>query len=218
MPTRPALLAVVAALALSAPPAGAVTPRYPWGALCGTVLLEDPQVEYGYSGVVLGGPVTLDGDTAAAVPITCTIQVNAPTHGGADGCSVSGTNVAFGFCTVALFDDFDNVYVCTSAELPNGTTVYFDEPSNPLARGEWSTSTSARCGLATMVYGPCPDVPCDDVLRAVCPILAAVSPPEGDVSPVVDCPPYGGYSVPASNVVVKVPTFHAPPESARATG
>ena len=71
--------------------------------------------------------------------------------------------------------------VCTEVELTDGRVLYWDDD----AQG-WSTDPDVTC--LSLVGHPLP-VPWDLVDALVCPVLAQVYPPDGDVPGLWDCPP-----------------------------
>ena len=185
---------LVAGTALTFAPAAYAAPD-PSGILCGFSSTTDPQVEGSQTGEVDAGPILLGDDTDPTVvysgSVTCTIQVNAATHAGADACAVTGPNgtaviAAAGTCTYATTSG-DNVYLCTQVNIDGGPTLYFADSNDPLVEGEWSTDPNSACGLATSVDpGPIGG----ELDPLLCPILAILFPPEGDILNIWDCPPY----------------------------
>ena len=170
----------------------------PYGFLCGFSSVSDPQVEGSQTGEVDGGPLVLGDAYDPAVfytgSITCTIQVNQSTHAGADACAVTGptTPVAgevAGTCTYASATG-DNVYLCTEVDIVNGPTLYWDSVNDV-----WSTEPNVGCSLDITVEpgeegGPIHEL---ELLidSIICPVLATLLPPQGDIPGLWDCPPYG---------------------------
>ena len=110
---------------------------------CHYAAFTDPQVEGSYTGWVGGGGILI-GDQYGY--LTCTIQVNAATHAGADACTVTGPTTyavvwAGGLCTYAASPG-DNVYVCTQVDIvsPVTETWYLDSGS-----GTWSQNPNVPC-------------------------------------------------------------------------
>ena len=177
---RIALAVLAAGIVVSAIPAAYAAPS-PTGVLCGFTSASDPQVEGSQTGEIDGGPVFWTDDTDPTVTytgsITCTIQVNAPTHAGPDSCSVTGPETPVvgevaGTCTYAAASG-DNVYLCTQVDV-GGTTLYFADPNDPLVDGAWSTDPNVPCGLATTIEpvpsceGPvniCDDATCEGLVN-----------------------------------------------------
>src|SRR3712207_4696802 len=153
---------LVAGTMLSFAPVAYAAPS-PSGILCGFSSATDPQVEGSQTGEVDAGPLFWTDDTdptlvaSSSGSITCTIQVNEGTHAGADACAVTGpetpvVGAAAGTCTYAAGPD-DNVYLCTQATV-NGQTLYYNSSNDPLVEGDWSTSNTASCALATSASTP----------------------------------------------------------------
>ena len=197
---KTALVAVVAGGVNLAfvPPASAT----PVGRPCSFTSVTDPTVENGQTqaGQINGGPVTDDTAVAPTITLTCTIQVGAAnaSHGGADSFALSNTGT--GAASVAgqasyVSPEGQPVYLCTEATV-NGTAYYYDSDT-----GTWTTDSSVRCGEAIQQeIFPGPLAPVIDAINqilidvvdpAICPVLATLFPPEGDVPPLWDCPPYG---------------------------
>jgi hypothetical protein len=158
------------------------------------------------TGQIQAGPAVInDGGTPPGVHsghFVCTIQVSASTHAGPDAASVTGPDTtgviaAQGQVTYTAGDDAP-VYLCTEIVV-DGQSWYYDDPTVVGATGTWTTSSSASCGLATSLDpGNDPTVLAIEGLidAIICPVLAIVFPPEGDVTlpdpvgKVWDCPPY----------------------------
>ena len=196
---RIAFAGLLVAVSMGSPlPAAHATPDPGFGQLCGFTSLTDPLGEGAQTGEVDGGPLFLSDDTDLLASysgrLVCTIQVDAPTHAGADACSVTGAVLgnpvfAAGTCTYS-YGTGSNVYLCTQVDIDGGPTLYFDDSNDPLTDGSWSTDPwSARCMLATSFStgdGPA----AEEADAVVCPVLATMLPPEGDIAGVWDCPPY----------------------------
>ena len=158
---------------------------------CSFASVSDPQVEGSQTGEVNGGPILIGDQTGHLI---CTIQVNAPTHAGADSCSVTGPEstgavAAAGTCTYATADD-DNVYLCTEVNI-GGVSWYLDDSANTPGVGTWSASADVACGLATNFKTPNGE----EIDPLICPYLDDFF-PGGDIvlpDPIGlfwDCPPY----------------------------
>ena len=174
------------------------------GRECSFTSVTDPTVENGQTqaGQINGGPIGDLNQPTATVTLTCTIQVGAAnsTHAGADAVALSGTGT--GFASVAGQASYTSpegqpVYLCTQATI-NGTTYYLDETNS-----EWTFNSSAGCGEAIsqeILPGPLAPVFTivdqlfvDVIDPTICPTLATLFPPEGDIPELGwDCPPYGG--------------------------
>lgn len=195
---RVAVLAVL----LAPFPFGAAHADGPDGDRCRLASVPDGDLS---EGVLYGGPI------AATGTLTCTVQVDAPTHDGADAVSrsASGVRVVAVAPETVWFEaaTWQDVYVCTQFTPALGAPLYLTEDG-------WSTD---------------PAVPCDrelpgvrdverllDALCAVdlcfpyvdpflyCPLVASLAPGvpgvvdidnEGDLHVdgrwIWDCPPYG---------------------------
>jgi hypothetical protein len=172
-----------------------------WGALCTLVSTSDPTADRGTeTGVLVAGPLVLDdGDTPPGLVnghVVCTVQVNEERHSGTNAATVTGVELPEATAaagTVSYRADWsDTVYVCTAVVI-GGQTWYYDEPNNGvdlLKRDRWLTTPNAECGLATDTNADALTPVMDLVDAVVCPVLALVFPPEGDVAGVWDCPPY----------------------------
>lgn len=146
-----------------------------------------------YAGVLFGGPY------AASGTLTCTVQVGAPAHSGADAevRSATGTGaVLVPPSEVAPPWTGEPMYVCTRFTPAAGPAVYWsnnawtDDPAAPCDPYRDSLDTSGGVGQELDI--------------AVCPALVALRPgigpvaitAQGDVyvtgTLVWDCPPYGG--------------------------
>ena len=182
------LAAFVAATAL-VPFAPAHADHGPQGLLCGFVSVTDPGTEGGniQTGEIDGGPVLVTGDGT----ITCDIQVGQELSSGSNAASVSGSGntVVYATPTVVSYESPDDVpvYLCTTVSDATGT-YYWDDLT-----GDWvSSASAAHCSLATSAStddGPTHEL---ELLidSIICPVLATLLPPEGDIAGVWDCPPY----------------------------
>ena len=196
---KTALVAVVAGglnLAFVAP--ASATPA---GRLCSFTSITDPTVEGGgtQTGQINAGPITDDTQVGATITVTCTIQVGAAnsTHAGADAVALSNTGT--GAVSLAgqanyLSPEGQPVYLCTEVTV-NGTTYYRDS-----VNATWGTAGSPCAEAISQEIFPGPLAPVIDAINqvlidvvdpAICPVLATLFPPEGDVPPLWDCPPYG---------------------------
>jgi hypothetical protein len=124
-----------------------------------------------------------DLEGPGAGTLHCYLQVNndIPTGTG-PGTSGHGTGlVSAGPAQITyVATATDNVYLCSEfTDDYDGTTYYWDD-----VNGEWSTSAATPCGLATSTDGD-PSA----LLQILCPVTALLFPPEGDVPPILDCPP-----------------------------
>ena len=175
------------------------------GFLCGLARVDDPMFEGAQTGEIDGGPLVVDDRTTAEVEsgtLTCTVQVNAGTHAGVDSGSVTGPTthgvaVAGGTVSYAAHPD-DNVYVCTQVATERGTR-YWNSSNDPLVDGSWATDpATASCWLAfgTSRLGeettPCKEITEIEILAdsIICPTLATLLPPDGDIDGIWNCPPY----------------------------
>jgi hypothetical protein len=90
----------------------------------------------------------------------------------------------------------------------DGTHLYFNDPNDPTVNGSFDTTPNVDCGLAAREDGQTTG---DFIDTIICPVLALVFPPEGDVflpsiGKVWDCPPYDlGRPIDGAAVVVKAP-------------
>jgi hypothetical protein len=146
-----------------------------------------------------GGPVVVTGaGTAVPVELVCTIQVGAPAHAGPDAVAVraSGPGAAIVPPTLVTFEAApeQDVILCTEVRVTTSSGVralYWDDFAE-----EWSDSPDVGCTDLAPDYDGDPVQPYLELLdTVVCPVLAIVFPPEGDVTgPVLgkvwDCPPY----------------------------
>jgi hypothetical protein len=175
------------------------------GFLCGFGSVPNPGTEPGtQTGQVTAGPAFIDdGATPPGVHsgnFICTIQVGLANsqHTGTDAAVVEGPTTTAVIAaqgqvtyTAALTDP---VYLCTEIVV-DGTHLYFNDPNDPTVNGSFDTSNTVRCGLNNS------DTPseCDFwcyIDTIICPVLALVFPPEGDIvlpdpiGKIWDCPPY----------------------------
>lgn len=190
--------AVLVAAALLSPAAPAHAAPDPTGALCGFLTVTDP-VNGWQVGEIDGGPVALvdDADPSKVYwgSVTCTIQRDQQ-HGSADNdlASLTGSTtpgVAAVAGTVAFHTEpGDWLWLCTRVNIAGGPTLYYDGES-----GTWSESSAAQCSTsAGPSPEPFPSTAVDAIIAfaeaVVCPVLAVVFPPHGDVLGLWDCPPY----------------------------
>ena len=174
----------------------------PSGFLCGFSSLSNPTAEAGtQTGEIDGGPLAIvdaEGNVGSGT-LTCTIQVNQGTHDGSGvAVSASGTGVvAFGPTVVSYqADDDDIVFLCSEFTYANGgPTLYFHSSEDPTVEGHWSTASTSACAQATSANSGDvlePIRPIEELVDSlICPVLAVVFPPTGDIPGVWDCPPYG---------------------------
>jgi hypothetical protein len=157
-----------------------------YGLTCGMVTATDnPGSQYG---VVVGAAVTVP---TTHIDVTCTVQVGTVnnTHDKPDTAvaTASGEGIALvaNSVTYPAPEDAD-VYLCTMWRFA-GTDYFFDA-----AAGVFSTSGTVACELATQLEVDSPIVTdLTEILDpTLCPLLAAVFPPEGDIPGIWDCPPY----------------------------
>lgn len=192
--TRTYLVAAFAVALTSAvaPPAARALPEFdgPSGVLCGFDAITDPTAEPGtLSGQLTGGPLVAQDDelNPASGMLICRIQVNDGVHVGyGPQLSGHGTGLVTAGPTLVNFHAYtsDQVYVCTEfVDDRTWSTHYFDAASD-----EWSDSPDVPCSPASGSGAP---VETELVDPIVCPPLALLFPPEGDVPGLWDCPPYG---------------------------
>ncbi|MDQ1712228.1 MAG: hypothetical protein QOE45_1678, partial [Frankiaceae bacterium] len=155
------------------------------------------------TGQVTAGPAFID-DGATPPGVThsgnfiCTIQVGLTNsqHTGTDAAVVEGPTTPLVIAaqgqvtyTAGLLDP---VYLCTEIVV-DGTHLYFNDPNDPTANGNFDTTPNVDCGLATSEDSQTIGEFIDSI---ICPFLALVFPPEGDIvlpdpiGKVWDCPPY----------------------------
>jgi hypothetical protein len=188
---RPLVLtAALAASSLVAAPAHAAL-AYPAGTGCVAEAFLDPTTdEMVETGSFMGGPVVLAhlGPTiTGAGTLTCRVQPDNPTRGGG-GPSVSGHDSTVVVAGPAQFTyqtfPGEVAYLCSEfVDDATGTTYYWTETTR-----EWTTA-AVPCDRFDSVP------PLDDLTRTVvdplvCPLLATLLPPDGDVPGIWDCPPY----------------------------
>ena len=193
-----AVASLAALLAPVVPARGAPPVTAPVDTLCTFVAFSDPTAEPDIeTGALSGGPLTLPGfDVESAAvgsgTLVCRIQVNVESHQGA-GPQVSGHGpgvVTAGPAQVSyVATPADSAYLCAEFLADaTGMTYYYDAVHHL-----WSTDPSVSCDLALNLGTLAPD----DIDGTVCPLLAAVFPPDGDV-PGWDCPPYGNRRSPGN--------------------
>jgi hypothetical protein len=192
---RPGRLALaVAGLAWTAAPPALADPPVTHGVVCLFVATPDPTAELGtWIAVLLGGPVVqteADGQTPESGTLGCQIVVSpAPvadhdSYGPAVLGHGSGVFTAGPQVTSYMAMPNDNVFLCASfVDDSDGVTHYWDA-----AHDGWSTSPDVPCTLAEGSDQPTETDQLVDA--AVCPQLATLLPPEGDVADRWDCPPY----------------------------
>ena len=161
---------------------------------CGYSAISDPQVE-GSMTAKVQAVVLLTDDTYPHVlhsgSVTCTLR-SGWTHVDGDELAVvpgpvaTGVAVAAGTATFAVERD-EFVSICTRVDLLDGTTLYWDGEN-----GTWSTSANVPCSPPRAEPVPGGTVLDELVAVVVCPILASLLPPDGDIPGIVDCPPLEG--------------------------
>jgi hypothetical protein len=195
------VLAALAAVVVPVAPVHAETRIH--GVLCWFASLTDPSAEAGtQTGEITAGPAVID-DRATPPGVhsghfVCTIQVGAAngTHAGADAAVVTGPEstavIAAGGTVTYNAPYYEPVWLCTEIVV-DGQSLYFDDPNDPTVNGSFSTSSSAACGLAIDEGTDDPTITAIGELidSIICPVLAIVFPPQGDIPGVWDCPPYG---------------------------
>ena len=150
------------------------------GILCGTTGSTDPTGTIANPGTVVAeidaGPVTaVNVDDPLYDPrvwIVCNIQVNAPTHAGANAAHAEGWGYGVAYLppTVVSYPAAagDDVYMCNEVWVFTGeghVSVYLDD-----ATGEFSTDpNTATCNLMISQ-----EIPPQEAYEAVCPIAANV--------------------------------------------
>lgn len=219
---RTALLGLLASLAFA--PAAHAFPA-PAGALCGVATANSAPAPGTQNGFVLSGPVAMRDSNPRIVHtgyVACAVQVNAAAHSAADVCA---TATLIGPVSAVLppvpcsypATANDTVYVCTSVHITGQPALYYDDTA-----GVWSTSSAAPCAPATRLRCDNSEPACatangvltpvkDTLDQLLCPPLALVFPPQGDVPPVWDCPPYASPGSTVLNAVafVLAPRVHA---------
>ena len=171
------------------------------GLICSFTTVIDPTAEEGtQTGQLEGGPVLFtvapDGTTPQEGTLICRVQVVdafASDHTGS-GPSVSGRINAAGVAVAGPYvitinrTGSQNVFLCSEfVDNSEGLVYYWDDDNS-----EWSTNPVVHCGLS--LTGDKGGAPRDSevlVDSIICPILALVFPPEGDIPGIWDCPPYG---------------------------
>ena len=201
--TRRTTTAALLALVAGGLHLGYVVPAHatPVGRLCSFWSVTDPTVEGGQTqtGEINAGPVTDDTQVGATITVTCTIQVGAAnsTHADTDAvaCASTGTGAVSVACQASYVSpEGQPVYLCTEVTVHGTTTYYRDSVA-----GTWSSSPSVSCEDAAMQQihtktlsdlipqlAPVVDQLAQQVLSEVvqptiCPVLAVLFPPEGDV-------------------------------------
>ena len=176
------LLALVTAVTFAPPAHASVDPT---GFLC-SFPVESAQSQT-TDDIARGGPLLLAGSGGEVYSgsITCTFQVDAPTHDGPDYASFTGPvtpGVAYAQEHVVYPTPHGGwAYECTQVNLTNGTTLYWDA-ADQYSDGRWSTDPGASCPVAPYWIGPAP--PC--VECEVCLFAVGALPP--GVEPPVECP------------------------------
>ena len=185
-----ALLAATASTAAAAPAEG------PAGAPCALTQGFGPTVPEERADTLSGGPLLGSGT------LTCTLQLGAATHDGADTASVravGGTVVVIWPVVVTYPYAGEQQYVCTSFTDARGRTLYRNG-----ATGGWDDDGRVPCDKIVGYE----DIQVHEVVAAVdaavCPVFAQAAPgvpgvvdvsPKGDVDllgePFWFCPPYG---------------------------
>lgn len=185
---------VLAAAAVTAPAAATdgppgVTVVYGTSGPCIVAGVTDPGTEGGdvITGAVASTPVLGDGR------LTCTVQVGGVTHDGSDAVSrrANGTDVVVLLPEITSFVAPEDVPLYLCAEFwssRDGRTVYWDGYSQT-----WSSSPYADCDLLSGFDTRDTSDPVfyEFVDPWVCPAIAFMLPPDGDIPGVYDCPPYG---------------------------
>ena len=147
------------------------------------------------AGILGGGPVAAlavdsTANPLATVRLDCIIRVN-----GFDQRSITGIGTGFastGPVSIAFFaDDDDVVEACTRASVNGGPYRYYDanqrvftdDPTAPCLPDAQSNPAVQAAKDAAEPLKQLGDA-------VLCPLLALAFPPEGDIPPVQDCPPY----------------------------
>jgi len=189
------ILAALLVTTAAAVPATAATPSAS-GFTCGTSITKDVTTPHGWIAELDGGPLVaadLQDSYVPTGPVTITLEcslVEWPMSRHSDpkivSASATGTEAVVLPPTPArwvgtLYDQ--NAALCTHVTLTDaaGTTdLYLDQG------GEWSVDANSNCEFAT--WCECPP---QEIWDVVCPVLATVFPPDGDIPPnVLDCLPY----------------------------
>lgn len=149
---------------------------------CGYTIVDWPDVT-GHAGVVYGGPIAA-ADPADLISMTCTIQFTPDvTHGGANDVVAVRSPETPGATMLApapvAFEvpAGERYLMCTEVAV-NGVPYYWDDMA-----GVWSASPDVICEASAVV--PQPHV-LDQLRDLLCPNLAIVFPPDGDVLG-IDC-------------------------------
>jgi hypothetical protein len=193
---RAAAVVLVALVPLAPAPAHAGPPA---GERCGYAFMVDPQTSTQYVGEMDGGPILLDSDPAGQPvwgSLTCSLQVYPnQRHSDADVARLtSPVTPGAAYLAPAPFEyeetePFTTLMLCSQVDVVGRETLYWDSPTQT-----WSTDPNAGCAFPWEdEQNPPPGgrVFEEVVDPAVCPPLATVAPPEGDVDGLYDCPPYG---------------------------
>jgi hypothetical protein len=195
----------IAALAVTALlPAAPAAASEPWGEHCGFSAVTDHTRDDGTLIVEIdGGPVFFGSDAAGLArsgTLTCTLveglNHDSPVlHTERSALTPGAAAIAPTVVSVRPSDPVGWVYVCTSVDVVGEPTRYWDPEGGGLGNGRWTTDPGASCGP---IFGwPSTDLPGDEpdpeslLDGLVCPALALLFPPEGDVTGIWDCPPYG---------------------------
>ena len=201
---RTALVALAVAGVLSTATPALADPPIADGLLCQFASIQDPLDPGMQTGEFSVGPAHLteaDGTTPEDGTLVCTIQVDVSDHTG-DGPAVHAHGTGwFGGQPypfyLTSYEDGANVYLCAEFTDDSDNVTYFWDDS----LGEWSTDITVPCGRATGSTEPGEEKKYLDSL--VCPILAILFPPNGDVGNVWDCPPYDDSGVVPGYVAVQ---------------
>ena len=215
---RAALVAAVVGGTSFAFVAPAQAQSEPVGRRCEFSSVTDPTVENGGTqiGYIRGGPIGQPDNPTASVEIICTIQVGSNIHNSTsndtyrctDGPSM-GTDTTF--CGPVIYPSPPDqpVYLCTEVRISGKETFYWNAinptPTPPAPSGSWSHDPNSFCNEAIrqeilpgplgpvldLIFNTVNDILIDEVDPRICPILAVIFPPEGDIPPLWDCPPYG---------------------------
>jgi hypothetical protein len=191
-----AALSVVACLGTGGAPARAAAPETT-GVICqlGPVVEPNRPGTDEYVTQIGGGPVLLtapDGVTPESGTLVCRVVVSADyvADHTAPGSNVAGRGTGVLTASPAVvrytarpYDEYASL--CSEfVDDSDGVTYYWND-----WYGEWSTDPTVPCGP---VAAPDDDAPLDPVVDSiVCPLFAMPFPPDGDVSWIWDCPPYG---------------------------
>ncbi len=172
------------------------------GAPCRAERPTGPQGPYALE--LSGGPVTVStaagADGVAAVTLRCSLQYDA-THADPDAASAAATGAGVAVLpptVVVVPGDTPPGYLCTEVTFAtpgaDPVTRYLDGTTH-----EWTADPAAPChdeapACVQRSHLDCvnPADPFGTVVDPVlCRVLERVLPPDGDVPPVYDCPPYG---------------------------